>query len=56
MNPAFRLADQLVAFIDTETHGEHIADDQEDTELPDMLKCGIDIFKVCKHGFDFNDG
>jgi hypothetical protein len=51
MHPVLRLVDDLVAFIDAEAHGDYIADNQDNTELPDVLERGVDIFEMSKHGF-----
>jgi hypothetical protein len=48
-----RLIDDLIAFVDAKAHGDHIANDQEQAELPDVLKGGIDIFEMGKHNFIF---
>jgi hypothetical protein len=53
MNAVLGLADHLVTLVDAKTHGDHIADDQEQAELFDMLKSGIDIFEMGEHDFDF---
>ena len=49
MNPALCQINRLGAFIDAKAHGQHIADDQQDAELPDVLEGGIYVFKLCEH-------
>jgi hypothetical protein len=53
MDPGLGLVNSLSAFVNAKAHGQHITDDQENAELPDVPESRIDVFELCEHDGDF---